>query len=508
MKTSIVMLLTWLIILLLVPMTVTAANGPKIVAYTTGSMTVSKSYHHSTRLLSEDLTPARDGKAREVVINYKLDLDYVFRMRLDVLMGEPVLIGWLAYKPTAIRPDHPLFYVQAFNDQQELLKKVRVVEFKMQVFLYKNIPSERAMERGVSLIVDTGVAAKPFFGYSSAELQADDKLFSKFSSFNVPGSPDWDELFVNVKDGRQARQIFRNLTSSNLTGRTRHMKMSPQDFRVVEADIDTSGIDEYFCHYLEQLEKRIVDDRNLKLAEKRQQLQEQAVRQEAEEREAFAGKDFDQQLDSLLSELEQPQSANTGQTEQVAQIAQLEAEIDTNHRLLDLYHDKNRKRIGSAFDERRRALAGRAAKQEQLVWNDPQSGLMWQSDPFVSDDLQYQWQEKYRHYSGDRSHLKSGNWHYADSYCRSLSLAGYSDWRLPTHEELLNLCLTHGDLEGFPSGFFPSSKELDLPSFWTATAGNSTRWKTHLEVHLGSPTWEVGASNDVHENLIRCVREL
>jgi hypothetical protein len=50
-------------------------------------------------------------------------------------------------------------------------------------------------------------------------------------------------------------------------------------------------------------------------------------------------------------------------------------------------------------------------------WIDPSTGLMWPA----------------------RDNLKAVTWHTAMKYCRNLRLAGYSDWRQPTLDELASL---------------------------------------------------------------------
>jgi hypothetical protein len=52
--------------------------------------------------------------------------------------------------------------------------------------------------------------------------------------------------------------------------------------------------------------------------------------------------------------------------------------------------------------------------QARGYWVDPSTGLMWA------------W----------RDNVKEVNWHQATKYCRNLRLAGYSDWRLATIDEL------------------------------------------------------------------------
>ena len=72
-------------------------------------------------------------------------------------------------------------------------------------------------------------------------------------------------------------------------------------------------------------------------------------------------------------------------------------------------------------------------KQENAVWSDPATGLMWA-----------------RHDNG-----KDVDWNEADSYCKSLTLGGMAGWRLPKIEELsaiydktiyVGLCHIKGDI--------------------------------------------------------------
>ncbi len=55
--------------------------------------------------------------------------------------------------------------------------------------------------------------------------------------------------------------------------------------------------------------------------------------------------------------------------------------------------------------------------QERGYWIDPATGLMWPS----------------------RDNGKAVTWHSAMKYCRNLHLAGYTDWRQPTLDELASL---------------------------------------------------------------------
>lgn len=77
--------------------------------------------------------------------------------------------------------------------------------------------------------------------------------------------------------------------------------------------------------------------------------------------------------------------------------------------------------------------------------------LMWQDQKYTdSEDGAYK-----RHHSAG----KVGNWNYAVNYCRRLNYAGYSDWRLPTEDELMHV-------HNIPGQVFSYFRAND---FWTST---------------------------------------
>ena len=69
----------------------------------------------------------------------------------------------------------------------------------------------------------------------------------------------------------------------------------------------------------------------------------------------------------------------------------------------------------------------------QGVWQDPDTALMWQKQSYTQKEVKCFWGK------GNCNHGKVGNWNYAKKYCTNLDHAGYTDWRLPTIEELETL---------------------------------------------------------------------
>ncbi len=64
---------------------------------------------------------------------------------------------------------------------------------------------------------------------------------------------------------------------------------------------------------------------------------------------------------------------------------------------------------------------------------------------YVEEDAQLMWQDqKYTDkedgaYKKNRSYNKAGTWEHAVNYCKRLDYAGYTDWRLPTSDELSHI---------------------------------------------------------------------
>jgi len=64
---------------------------------------------------------------------------------------------------------------------------------------------------------------------------------------------------------------------------------------------------------------------------------------------------------------------------------------------------------------------------------------------YVEEDAQLMWQDqKYTDkedgaYKRNRSYGKAGTWKHAMNYCKRLDYAGYTDWRLPTSDELMHV---------------------------------------------------------------------
>jgi len=121
-------------------------------------------------------------------------------------------------------------------------------------------------------------------------------------------------------------------------------------------------------------------------------------------------------------------------------------------------------------------------KRSGSVVKDTKLGLMWQ------DNYSAKTTEK--------------TWSRAKKYCRNLSLAGYSDWRLPSYNELLSIV----DYDRYEPAIMPSFKNVTskyFNYFWSsseAVSGAKYAWEVDFS---GGGTLSLSKSD---EYFVRCVR--
>jgi len=92
------------------------------------------------------------------------------------------------------------------------------------------------------------------------------------------------------------------------------------------------------------------------------------------------------------------------------------------------------------------------------VYIEQDARLMWQDQAYVdAEDGAYK---------RNHSVAKAGTWNHAVNYCRRLNYAGYSDWRLPTSDELVHVHRKKGQV-------FTYFREND---FWSSTPTTDVRY--------------------------------
>ena len=92
------------------------------------------------------------------------------------------------------------------------------------------------------------------------------------------------------------------------------------------------------------------------------------------------------------------------------------------------------------------------------VYTEKDVHLMWQDQLYVNAEDGA--------YKRNHSVKKSGSWKHAVNYCRRLTYGGYSDWRLPTSDELVHVHKKSGQV----FTYFRSN------DFWTSTPTTDKRY--------------------------------
>jgi hypothetical protein len=117
------------------------------------------------------------------------------------------------------------------------------------------------------------------------------------------------------------------------------------------------------------------------------------------------------------------------------------------------------------------------------VYTEKDVHLMWQDQAYTdAEDGAYK---------REHSLEKSGSWNHAMNYCSSLDYQGYSDWRLPTSDELQHVHHKEGQL-------FTYYRDGD---FWTSTPTVENKY------YVVSPVDAYRYKRTKNQsNYIRCVR--
>ncbi len=114
------------------------------------------------------------------------------------------------------------------------------------------------------------------------------------------------------------------------------------------------------------------------------------------------------------------------------------------------------------------------------IITDTKLGLLWQDNPAAKST------EK--------------KWKSAKKYCKSLSLDGYSDWRLPSYDELLSIV----DYDRHSPAIIPSFRNIVYGYYWSASQDVSHAQRAWCVAFDHGGTNSSTKSNDWYN--VRCVR--
>lgn len=117
------------------------------------------------------------------------------------------------------------------------------------------------------------------------------------------------------------------------------------------------------------------------------------------------------------------------------------------------------------------------------VYIEADAGLMWQDQAYTdAEDGAYK---------REHSTAKAGKYRHAVNYCRALNYAGYSDWRLPTADELAHVHYPEGNPFTYDRG----------SDFWSSTPATENRYYVVFPADAMQY-----ARKPSESNYIRCVR--
>ena len=124
-------------------------------------------------------------------------------------------------------------------------------------------------------------------------------------------------------------------------------------------------------------------------------------------------------------------------------------------------------------------LAGTMLFAEATMVKDPKTGLLWEDTPHALTKI---------------THPK------AEAYCKTLTLGGFHDWRLPTIRELLSLVDYRRYKPAMPSAFSYVEKDA---FYWSATVyadDSDEYWGVNFKDGASSKAAEY------YDRYVRCVR--
>lgn len=134
-------------------------------------------------------------------------------------------------------------------------------------------------------------------------------------------------------------------------------------------------------------------------------------------------------------------------------------------------------------------------KEKKAVVKDEKTNLMWQNSDFTKQELESESQSK--------NYMKSGDFDYADKYCKSSTYAGFDNWRLPTKKEFKTI----RDRSNEKNNYFKESfKHTYALTYWTSeTDKRDALWGWGVSMaHEG----EFYLLKKQHSSLILCVRNM
>ena len=103
-----------------------------------------------------------------------------------------------------------------------------------------------------------------------------------------------------------------------------------------------------------------------------------------------------------------------------------------------------------------------------------------------------------------KSYAQSKTWQGALEYCENLTLGGYSDWRLPDHNELSSIADYNRTDPAVNTTYFTMPTSGTGYKFWTSTTKSSASAAYEIDFKTGA--WPYLGGSKTNKNYVRCVR--
>lgn len=126
--------------------------------------------------------------------------------------------------------------------------------------------------------------------------------------------------------------------------------------------------------------------------------------------------------------------------------------------------------------------------------------FIWGSNFFKSDNIVVDIEKNLMWQDNEEVKLYKSNWSLAKEYCKSLTLNGYIDWRLPTIKELQTIVEVKNNKPALNEQF----KFCQNTSYWSNTQDIKNK---NYAWYVGFETGATFLGSKDYDCYVRCIRE-